>query len=179
MLSNDQVLIEKIRLLANGGVGKNNAMPWYVDMQAPGINARMSELHTALGVSQMKKLDSFIARRRAIATRYLHSLSTSTLQLPTIAGNVESAWHLFVVRAAKGRDALYRALAQVGIVVNVHYVPIHTHSWYQQRGFSPGDFPQAEQHFKEAVSLPLYPMLTPAQIDLTVSVLTGEVLDVA
>lgn len=179
VLSNDEALIERVRLLANGGVSKNaHDMPWYCDMPLPGINARMSELHAALGISQIKKLDYFIAQRRTIATRYLRELSHLPLHLPPLIDGVESAWHLFVVRVvdAVGRDALCQALGRAGVAVNVHYVPIHRHSWYRQRGFSQGDFPCAERHFDTAITLPLYPAMTPEQVAYVVTALRENVV---
>ena len=180
VVSNDESLVSKIRLLANGGVSRRAQYdPWYCEMETPGINARMSEIHAALGVSQMKKLDKFIECRTCIAEYYCQALQETGLQLPDFFENNHSAWHLFVVHENYHQKVLCRTLRRAGIGINVHYVPIHTHPWYLKQGFKQGDFPNAENHYKTAISLPLFPSISDTQINYVITTLKSLLLQAA
>ncbi len=180
VVSNNAALIDRIRLLGNGGVCRQSrSPPWYREMDEPGINARMSELHAALGISQIGTLDEYIAARRQIASHYVSELTNTPLVLPRNIENSSSAWHLFVVHVAGNRDKLCESLRDAGIGVNVHYVPIHTHPWFRARGFAPGDFPNAERHFDTAITLPLYPEISASQLDYIISTVSSMAREAA
>ncbi len=181
--TNDAALAQRIALLRSHGITRDEAEfeftapgPWYYEQQALGINARMTEMQAALGLSQLGRLNAMQARREALADRYDTLLTRLPLILPARRDDRRSAWHLYAVeidtaRSPVGRDAAFAALRAAGIGVNVHYIPIHTQPFYRRLGFSVGDFPAAERYASRTLSLPLFPALTDAQQDHVVDVL--------
>ena len=145
---------------------------WYYEQHALGFNYRMCDIQAALGRSQMARLADFLAARRHRAARYREMLSGLPVHLP--AGTDLSAWHLYVVRLDRQRTnvtrrALFDALRGQGIEAHVHYIPIHTQPYYRALGFSPGDFPQAEEYYDGCLSLPIYPSMTDEEQDFVVA----------
>ena len=136
-----------------------------------GFNYRMTELQAALGLSQMSRIDTFVAQRHALVKRYDKHLATLALATPWQHPDTYSSFHLYVVRLvqASRRRHIFEALRSRGIGVNVHYIPVHTHPYYQALGFTKGDFPQAERYYAEAISLPLYPGLSEVEQDHVIS----------
>jgi UDP-4-amino-4,6-dideoxy-N-acetyl-beta-L-altrosamine transaminase len=181
--TNDAALAQRIHLLRSHGITRDAAEfefaspgPWYYEQQALGVNARMTELQAALGLSQLARLDQMQARREAIADRYDTLLAKLPLILPARQADRRSAWHLYAVeidetRSRVTRDAAFAALREAGIGVNVHYIPIHTQPFYRRLGLSAGDFPAAERYAARTLSLPLFPALTEAQQERVVDVL--------
>lgn len=181
--TNDAALAQRIHLLRSHGITRDEAEfefaapgPWYYEQQALGVNARMTELQAALGLSQLARLDQMQARREAIADRYDTLLAKLPLILPARQADRRSAWHLYAVeidetRSRVTREAAFAALREAGIGVNVHYIPIHTQPFYRRLGFSAGDFPAAERYYARTLSLPLFPALTEAQQERVVDVL--------
>ena len=170
--------LERARLFRNHGLVRDRAQMlfesegrWYQEVHEVGLNYRIPDILCALGTSQLKKLPGFIARRRLLASRYLDLLSdVDGLRLPTPSAEVESAWHLFVVRVLGGRrKSAYDFLVSRGILVQVHYMPVHLHPAFRDLGFGPGMFPVAERAYSEIISLPLYPGLTEHQQDRVIS----------
>jgi len=136
--------------------------PWYYQMHDLGYNYRLSDVHASLGVSQMDKLDRFIARRRAIADRYHQAFPHHPeLTLPSVPTGVESGWHLYVVRVndPKQRRAFFEKLRALQIGVQVHYIPVYYHPYYQRLGYRRGLCPAAEDFYSRCVSLPIYPAM--------------------
>ena len=134
---------------------------WNYQQVALGFNFRMTEMQAALGSSQLKKLKRFTLKRRRLARYYLRHLP-SALELPSESALDRSSLHLFVVRIPKsyGQNAqsrIYRYLRSRGILVNLHYIPVHLQPYYRARGFSRGQFPLAEDHFRRSLSIPLHP----------------------
>jgi len=126
-----------------------------------GYNYRLSDVHAALGLSQLSKLDAFITARQKLALRYREALADLPLRLPDAQSYQGSAWHLFMVELTQhARADVYAALHQRGVGVNVHYIPIHLQPYYQRLGFKQGDFPVAEHFYQNALTLPLYPELS-------------------
>jgi dTDP-4-amino-4,6-dideoxygalactose transaminase len=138
-----------------------------------GFNYRLTDLQAALGLSQLGKLDEFVVRRRELAARYQRLLAHLPLTLPGAQADAESAWHLYVVRLQLDRIKLshrqvFEGLRAAGVGVNLHYIPVHLQPYYRQLGFAEGDFPQAERYYAEAISLPLFPLLSDVQQDYVV-----------
>lgn len=142
---------------------------WYQEMQLLGFNYRMPEMSAALGESQLKRLDSFIAKRRAAAQRYDKLLKNiPNLILPPVERDYErSAWHLYPVRLASKiahkRDEVFAKLRESGIGVQVHHVPVHTHLFYEKLGYKKGSCPNAETFVASEISIPLFPAITMTQ----------------
>lgn len=140
---------------------------WYYEMQALGMNYRISDIQCALGLSQLKKLDRFLKRRREIAERYDQAFaSTKHIITPLRQADRESAWHLYVIRlnpetVQKSRRSIFEELRQRQIGVHVHYIPLHLAPYYRKRfGYDRGDFPQAEKYYDTALTIPLHPGLS-------------------
>jgi dTDP-4-amino-4,6-dideoxygalactose transaminase len=155
--------------------------PWYYEQLELGYNYRMTDLQAALGVSQMQRLDCFIQKRHRIAQRYDHLLKDLPITLPWQHPDNYSAFHLYVIRLqldkiAKTHLEVFEALRAANILVNLHYIPVHTHPYYQKMGFEMGDFPESEQYYKEAISLPMFPTLTEEQQNRVVSVLQDQLI---
>ncbi len=185
--THDAALAQRVRSLRSHGITRDEGEfesashgAWYYEQQALGLNARMTELQAALGLSQLGRLADMQARREALADRYDTLLARLPLILPPRLPDRRSAWHLYAVeidpaRTPVNRAAAFAALREAGIGVNVHYIPIHTQPFYRRLGFAPGDFPAAERYYARTLSLPLFPALTSAQQDRVVNVL-GSVL---
>ncbi|MEJ6747076.1 MAG: UDP-4-amino-4,6-dideoxy-N-acetyl-beta-L-altrosamine transaminase [Yoonia sp.] len=152
--------------------------PWYYQQISLGYNYRMTELQGALGLSQLKQLQTFVRRRRQLAAQYDDLLSGLPLKRPAQHPDSNSSWHLYVVRVAADRHtAVFEALRAAEIGVNLHYIPVHTHPYYQALGFAPGQFPQAESYYAEAISIPLYAGMSDADQRRVVQELTNALVD--
>ncbi|SIN78251.1 UDP-4-amino-4,6-dideoxy-N-acetyl-beta-L-altrosamine transaminase [Salinivibrio sp. ES.052] len=151
--------------------------PWGYEQHALGMNYRLSDIHAALGRSQLTQLRSFITRRFALAERYHQALADLPVKRPIL--DPESAWHLYLIELdhADTRRTVFEAMRVQGIGVNVHYIPVHTQPYYQAQGFQPGDFPLAEQYYAGALTLPLYPDLTEQQQDTVIAALQKAIED--
>jgi UDP-4-amino-4,6-dideoxy-N-acetyl-beta-L-altrosamine transaminase len=158
---------------AAGGLGHNAEAraPWYYEMQALGPNYRITDMQCALGLSQLGRLDRFLARRRTIAARYTAAFSESPLIVtPYQASDRENAWHLYMLRLVlkrmtKTRRQVFEALRARRIGVHVHYIPLHLQPYYRDRfGTRRGDFPEAEAFYDAALTIPLYPAMTDDEV---------------
>jgi UDP-4-amino-4,6-dideoxy-N-acetyl-beta-L-altrosamine transaminase len=133
---------------------------WYMEQQELGFNYRITDVQCALGVSQLAKLDGFVAARNTIAERYREGLRG--VGVPPEADGVH-AYHLFVIQA-RDRRALYDGLRERGILAQVHYLPVYLHPWYRRTyGYQPGLCPAAEDYYAGCLSLPCFPTLTEAE----------------
>lgn len=153
---------------------------WYYEQQDLGFNYRLSDLHAALGRSQIRRLDAFIRRRREIAGRYLAELGdVEGLELPVIRSGVKPGWHLFVVRVIETarRRAFFECLRDEGLGVQVHYIPVYHHPYYQYLGFGRGICIVAEEYSARAVSLPLYPCMSDEAVSRVIDVVRAAVKD--
>lgn len=166
-LTNDPALAARMARLRSHGITRDpaemefpNAAPWYYEQVELGFNYRLTDMQAALGASQLRRLDDFVRRRRAIADAYDRELAGIDGVVPLARRpGVQSSWHLYVVRSPR-RDALFAELRAAGIGVQVHYAPVHCQPYYRRLGFGPGRFPNAEAHGAEALSLPLFPTLS-------------------
>jgi len=166
------------------GEGRNDAgrAPWYYEMQALGPNYRITDIQCALGLSQLRRLDRFLARRREIAARYTAAFSESPLIVtPHQAPDRENSWHLYMLRLAldrmtKTRRQVFEALRARGIGVHVHYIPLHLQPYYRDRyGTGRGDFPEAEAFYDAALTIPLFPAMTDAEQERVIEVILETV----
>ncbi|MBK5915541.1 UDP-4-amino-4,6-dideoxy-N-acetyl-beta-L-altrosamine transaminase [Rhodocyclus purpureus] len=176
-LTNDAELANKMALLRSHGITRDPAQmtndsdgPWYYQQIDLGFNYRMTELQAALGVSQMARLDQYVARRHALAARYDTLLADLPVITPWQHPDSYSGLHLYVIRLQLGQIGkthreVFESLREQGIGVNLHYIPVHTQPYYQQMGFKSNDFPEAEGYYAEAISLPIYPLMTNATQD--------------
>lgn len=168
VLTNRQDLYEKLIRLRSHGITRSPEQmqgeshgPWYYEQLELGFNYRMTDIQAALGASQMQRLSAFVERRRLLADRYVELLQGLPLMLPIQHPETASSWHLFVIRLMVNtlelsHRQIFETLRDKGIGVNLHYIPVHTQPYYQALGFRPGDFPEAEQYYREAISLPLH-----------------------
>jgi UDP-4-amino-4,6-dideoxy-N-acetyl-beta-L-altrosamine transaminase len=180
VLTNSPERAEHLRRLRSHGMTRDPAQmdapshgPWYYQQVELGFNYRITDMQAALGLSQLNKLDGFLARRRQLVARYQVLLADLPLTLPTPQPEAESAWHLYVVRLQTERlqhshRQIFEGLRAAGIGVNVHYIPVHLQPYYRDLGFAAGDFPQAEAYYAQAISLPLFPAMTDKQQDFVV-----------
>lgn len=137
-----------------------NHGPWYYEMQFLGFNYRMTDLQAALGNSQMKKIDSFVNRRKEIITEYNRAFQTNPdIVIPFQAEDVDSSWHLYIIQVKKNRKEVYEALHAKNIGVNVHYIPVHTLPYYKELGYLKNSMPIAENLYENILSLPLFPAM--------------------
>jgi perosamine synthetase len=184
---NDEKLTERVRSYRNHGITKDPRRlaedhgAWYYEMQELGTNARLTDFQCALGQAQLKRLDQFIARRREIAAYYNeHFADLPGLSLPI--GGDESAWHLYIIQIEPmilGADRLevFNDLKKRGLGVNVHYIPLHYHPYYQKRlGVYPGDFPAAESYYQHSITIPLYPSMSDQDVERVVDAV-GSVIE--
>lgn len=177
-LTNAPALAEKMYLLRSHGITRDTGSmtrepdgPWYYQQIALGFNYRMTEMQAALGISQLTRLNEYVARRHELADRYDAALCGLPLVLPIRPSDSISALHLYVVRLqdASRHRSVFEALRSVGIGVNLHYIPVHTQPYYEKLGFRAGQLPEAERYYSEAISLPMYPTLSNGDQDRVVS----------
>lgn len=167
-LTQNKEIAEKIDLLRGHGITKNYKNyekkideHWYYEQQYLGYNYRLSEVHSALGLSQLNRLDEFIGYRNNVAKIYDKLLNDLPIQLPNIESVNYSSFHLYVIRLKldkikKSYNEIFNGLRNNGIGVNLHYLPIHLHPFYRSIGFKVGDFPESEKYSNEAISLPIF-----------------------
>lgn len=179
-LTNDAELAHKMALLRSHGITRDPAQmthvpdgPWYYQQIDLGFNYRMTELQAALGISQMDRLDQYVARRHELAERYDTLLADLPITRPWQHPDSYSGLHLYVIRLkldqiGKTHREVFDALRELGIGVNLHYIPVHIQPHYQRMGFKAGDYPQAEHYYAEAISLPLYATFTERQQDTVI-----------
>jgi len=177
LLTRDADLARRLRLLRTHGItrdaGQMSAEPegaWYYEQQALGFNYRMTDVQAALGSSQLRRLDDFLARRRALAARYHSALRGMPLATPMEDSAGKSAWHLYVVQLdlstpTRTRKSVFERMRAAGVQVNVHYIPVHLHPYYRKLGFKPGDFPACERYYARALTLPMFYGLSDADQD--------------
>ncbi|HXI10059.1 MAG TPA: UDP-4-amino-4,6-dideoxy-N-acetyl-beta-L-altrosamine transaminase [Thermodesulfobacteriota bacterium] len=172
--TNDERLYRRLKTLRSHGVTREKTelvhgegSPWYYEMHELGFNYRLSDIQSALGISQLKKLDNFMRRRSEIAAIYSTALSKYPfIKTPFEGPGTKSARHLYPITVEFGeigvsRKELFELMSNIGINLQVHYIPVHLQPYYRKKfGYRPGDFPKAEAFYTKEVSLPIYPLLT-------------------
>jgi UDP-4-amino-4,6-dideoxy-N-acetyl-beta-L-altrosamine transaminase len=178
VLTDSDHLAARLRLLRNHGMTKDPALlarpqegPWYYEMHEVGFNYRISDINCALAVSQLKRLDAFVARRREIAARYEVAFADlPDASLPVRRRPDHSAWHIYCLRVdfaalGKTRERVVGELLREGVGTQVHYYPVPLQPYYRERlGHKPGDFPGAERHYEAVLTIPLFAAMTDAQV---------------
>ena len=170
-LTNSIKIYENLKILSNHGITKNfkdfsfkNKGNWYYEQKLLGLNYRMTDVAASIGLSQIKKLKKFVKLRNLIAKKYEKLLDKEYLILPKIKKNVQSSFHLYVIKIKNKylstHKKLFNHLRKNRINVNLHYIPVHLHPYYRKMGFKTGDFLNSEKHAKSAISIPIYPKLT-------------------
>jgi len=168
--TNNQNIYKKLVMLRSHGITRekddlenNNQGGWYYEQQYLGYNYRMADINAALGNSQIRRLDNFIASRTKKAEYYKSALSGANVKFQKQTQNGISAWHIFIVvlnqKLAPYRERIFTDLRSKNIGVNVHYIPIHLQPYYRKMGFRKGNFPVSENYYERALTLPLYPDL--------------------
>lgn len=182
-LTNDDELASKMALLRSHGITRDPAQmtheadgPWYYQQIDLGFNYRMTELQAALGVTQMERLDQYVARRHQLARRYDDLLTDLPVTTPWQHADSYSGLHLYVIRLQldqiqKTHRQVFESLREQGIGVNLHYIPVHMQPHYERMGFEPADFPQAQVYYKEAISIPMFQTMTDEQQDEVIAAL--------
>jgi len=174
--TDDAELARRLQMFRNHGITseareRQERGGWFYEMVALGYNYRLTDLQCALGLSQLKKLDSWLARRRAIAARYNAAFEKlPELALLSVRADRDPAWHLYVIRLnleqlRVGRAEIFRALRAENIGVNVHYIPVPWHPYYQRLGYTKGQWPAAEDAYERLISLPMFHAMTDADAD--------------
>lgn len=182
-LTNDPALARTMELLRTHGVTRDPVLmtdvpegPWYYQQVMLGFNYRMTDIQAALGLSQLLRVDQYVARRLTLAERYDKELAGLPITTPLRDQQSYSAMHLYVIRlstldGAPARRKVFESLRAQGIGVNVHYIPIHMQPYYMRTGFKAGDFPEAERYYSQAITLPLYATMSESQQDEVISAL--------
>ena len=177
VLTNDENFYQRLLELRTHGITRDadrmmrNDGPWYHEQHQLGFNYRITDIQCALGLSQMRKLDYFVERRRALVEHYKISLGylSDDVSLLTETVGKKSSYHLLVALirgGAERRRRVFDYLHAQNIRVQVHYIPVHFQPWYQEQfGFREGDFPNAESYYASCLSLPLFPAMTEADVE--------------
>lgn len=172
-LTGDPEMLDRARVISLHGMSRDawkryaKGGSWYYEVQVPGYKYNMTDLQAAMGMVQLGKLNAFQRRRREIVARYSAAFEGEpTLQIPVERGDVEHAWHLYVLRLrveglSIGRDRFLQELSERNIATSVHFIPVHTHPYYRDKyGYDRNQFPVAVSNFDRMLSLPLHPGLS-------------------
>lgn len=174
--TNDKSLYEKLLLFRSHGITRNhdlmttNEGAWYYEQLELGYNYRITDVQCALGISQMKRLDQFVNRRRDIARKYEEAFKNiAGIGIPSCNEDRVSSWHLYVIQVeGDRRKELFDFLRSQGIGVNVHYIPVYKFPYYQRIGYDTVVCKHAEMFYERCISLPIYPELTEEQQDYVI-----------
>lgn len=167
ILTDNPELYQRLKLFRTHGITREEELltkndgPWYYEQLDLGYNYRITDIQCALGVSQMDRLPEFLEKRKQIAKRYNEAFAANEqIQLPYQKEGCDNAWHLYVIRIKNGkRKEIFEKLRAAGIGVNVHYIPVYQHPYYRTHGYAEVTCPNAEEYYKECISLPMYPDL--------------------
>jgi dTDP-4-amino-4,6-dideoxygalactose transaminase len=187
VVTNDEAMAVRAARFRTHGITKESSElsrdegPWYYEQLDLGYNYRLTDIQAALGVSQLRNLERFISRRRQIASIYARAFADlDQLTLPSAADNVAHGWHLYVVRVNRTaqRRSFFERLRGLGLGVQVHYVPVYWHPYYRELGWTKGICPKAEDFYSRAISLPLFPMMSDAEVERVVDAVRQAAVEI-
>jgi len=175
LLTNDDLICHNAKLLRSHGIERNNINkqkeePWLYQQEKLGFNYRMTDLQAALGISQLKKISQFINKRQELLILYKERLKNYPISFQEHTPNCDSSNHLLPIlfESNKTRLSVFQQMRKDQIMVNIHYIPVHTQPFYKKLGFKIGAFPKAEEYYKRTLSLPMHPGLKESDIDYIV-----------
>lgn len=179
IVTDNEDFYKKMVLFRSHGITRDDSMmtrndgPWFYQQFDLGYNYRITDIQCALGCSQMKKLDRFLARRKEIVARYNEAFADcDNIITPYQLSDTESGWHLYIVQVKNcDRRKVFENMREKGIGVNVHYIPVYMHPYYQEHGYENVHCANAEEIYSHIISLPLYPGLTSEQQDYVIDTL--------
>lgn len=179
IVTDNEDFYKKMILFRSHGITRDDSMmtrndgPWFYQQFDLGYNYRITDIQCALGCSQMKKLDRFLARRKEIVAHYNEAFADcDNIITPYQLSDTESGWHLYIVQVKKcDRRQVFEKMREKGIGVNVHYIPVYMHPYYQEHGYENVHCANAEEIYSHIISLPLYPGLTSEQQDYVIDTL--------
>jgi dTDP-4-amino-4,6-dideoxygalactose transaminase len=188
-ITQDERLAHKMRMLRSHGITRDesefeftNDGPWYYEQQELGLNYRLTDIAAALGLSQLQRIDAFINQRNRIATRYDNAFASTEVAIPHINSDCISAFHLYIARynfenSDITRVQLFQNMKNLGVSLNLHYIPIYRQPFYSKIGFDPKSFPNSERYYKQAFSIPMYADLNEADQDTVISSLFNALVN--
>ncbi|MBF0473894.1 MAG: UDP-4-amino-4,6-dideoxy-N-acetyl-beta-L-altrosamine transaminase [Nitrospirae bacterium] len=183
VMTNDEELYQKLTRYRTHGITRDPKFminqpdgSWYYEQTELGMNYRITDIQAALGISQLKRLDQFNAKRNELVNRYDKAFSELPIILPPKQEDIFSPFHLYVIRLRldkikKTRKEVFDFMKNAGIGVNVHYIPVHLHPYYQRLGFKQGEWAESERYYESAITLPLFPLLTYSDQDRVIAAL--------
>jgi len=176
--TNSKEIYDKLIKFRTHGITKDESEyinrshgPWYHEQQELGYNYRITDIQAALGITQLEKIDKFLARRKEIVNRYNNEFKEiDGLITPGQLENTNSAWHIYVLqleldKLTADRKEIFEALREKNLGVNVHYIPVYFHPYYQSLGYEKGICQKAERLYERIITIPLYPKMTNQQVD--------------
>lgn len=169
--TNSEKLYKLLKLYRSHGITKDNMSEdhggWYYEMQALGYNYRLTDMQAALGITQLAKNPKGLIRRNEIADKYKNAFKNSKIKFQTLPEDCYNAHHLFVIEVAD-RKGLYDYLKEHNIFAQIHYIPLHTLPYYKEIGYGDADLPNAENYYKQCISLPMFPSLMDEEQDYVI-----------
>lgn len=177
IVTDDRRLYEKLVLFRNHGITREESLlshqvgSWYYEQKMLGYNYRITDIQCALGISQLSKLKQFLNRRRELARRYDEAFThCAGVIIPWQLADTVSGWHLYIIQVIrKDRKEVFEKLRKEGIGVNVHYIPVYKHPYYQEHGYKGVCCSNAEKLYERMISLPLYPMMSDEEQDRVIA----------
>lgn len=185
IVTNNKEFYDRLKLFSSHGITRDQELmdrdggPWFYQQFYLGYNYRITDIQCALGCSQMKKLDCFLNRRRELAVRYNEGFKNNEkIITPYQLEETESGWHLYIIQVKHcDREKVYEKLRSAGIGVNVHYIPVYMHPYYQRHGYDNIHCERAEEIYSRIISLPIFPGLTNEQQDFVIQTVREAVED--